>query len=509
MRKRSGSGWVLGALVLVVAPAGCAALLGLDQFSESGATTGGTTGGAGTGTGGGGVGGGTTSGVSSGGATTTTTSGTGGSLPMGPWSMAIAGDVKPRGIAADSKGNVYITGSFSQSIQFEPQAPLVTGGGDDIFLVKLNAAGSALWAQRFGKAGADEANAIAVDAADDIVITGALGSAGNLGGGNLEAGAFAAKFDGTGKHVWSVSAKNNGASDTSAGYGIAVDPKGDVIVVGEFSGNIDMGPGKLPASGMSDLVIAKLGNTDGKALWALNFGGSSYDRGLGVRVDAAGNVALIGISGAAGFAIGGELIDAGNLPGTFVAKLDTDGMPLWGGPVLSGAGSSNVKAMSVDAFGKAYVVGSFSGTENYNYSDISSKVGSQDAFVTKVDAATTEWIKGYGDASDFQEASAVTIDKNGGVIFAGSFRGAADFGGGPVASAMGGMELFLTTVDKNGGYVASKSFAAPDRTFVKGMCLSSAGDVLMIGTFFGQLDFGTGVLDAPNGGGFIVKAAAP
>lgn len=73
MRKRSGSGWILGALALVAAPAGCAALLGLDDFSESAATTG--TGGAGTG----GAGGAATTGT--GGAASVTSSGTGGSTP--------------------------------------------------------------------------------------------------------------------------------------------------------------------------------------------------------------------------------------------------------------------------------------------------------------------------------------------------------------------------------------------------------------------------------------------
>jgi alpha-tubulin suppressor-like RCC1 family protein len=73
MRGRSGSGWILGAVVLVAAPAGCAALLGLDEFSESAATTG-----SGMGTGGAGAGGGAASSSTGGGATTS--SGTGGAL---------------------------------------------------------------------------------------------------------------------------------------------------------------------------------------------------------------------------------------------------------------------------------------------------------------------------------------------------------------------------------------------------------------------------------------------
>ncbi len=191
MSKQSVSRWIFGTLTLALAPAGCSALLGLDEFTESAATSG-----SGTGSGGSGGGGG------SGGAAS---SSTGGSVPTGPWSKTIAGEVVPRGIAADSKANVYITGSFRESIQFEPAAPLLSAGGDDIFLVKLDQGGKALWAKRFGKGQGDFSNAITVNAEGAVVVAGSLGSSVNLGGVDLQPGAFAAKFDTNGNHACMIS----------------------------------------------------------------------------------------------------------------------------------------------------------------------------------------------------------------------------------------------------------------------------------------------------------------
>ncbi len=312
-----------------------------------------------------------------------------------------------------------------------------------------------------------------------------------------------------GNHVWSVSAKNSAASDSSAAHGIATAANGDAILVGEFSGNVDFGAGTLTANGSSDLLLAKIAAADGKTVWSKQFGGSKGDRGLGVAVDSVGSILMAGSTGNAGFAIGGELLDFGGTPGTFVAKVDTDGVAVWGHPALTGEGYSTVSAMAIDTFGKTIVVGSFSGTEQYHYSDISSKNGSEDAFIAKVDEGGTTWINGYGDMSQTQRATAIAIGNDTNVAFAGTFRGSMDFGGASRTSTMGSMLLFLTTVDKSGAYIADKSYKAPDLTSVNGMCLSAAGEAVAIGTFYGSLDLGTGVLGAPNGGAFVAKLALP
>ena len=60
------------------------------------------------------------------------------------------------GIAVDSSGNVYVTGFYSGTVNFNPGPgayDLTSAGGDDAFVVKLNSAGNFLWANSMGGSG--------------------------------------------------------------------------------------------------------------------------------------------------------------------------------------------------------------------------------------------------------------------------------------------------------------------------------------------------------------------
>ncbi len=78
-------------------------------------------------------------------------------------------------IAVDNEGNVYTTGSFNDTVDFDPGTGvyiLSAIGESDIFIQKLDANGNFLWAKSFGGKGSDESNSISVDAAGNICITG-------------------------------------------------------------------------------------------------------------------------------------------------------------------------------------------------------------------------------------------------------------------------------------------------------------------------------------------------
>ena len=82
-----------------------------------------------------------------------------------------------RSVAVDSSGNVYTTGYFSGTVDFNPgagTANLVSAGESDVFVSKLNSAGEFVWAKRFGGTGTEEGLSIAVDSSGNVYTTGSF-----------------------------------------------------------------------------------------------------------------------------------------------------------------------------------------------------------------------------------------------------------------------------------------------------------------------------------------------
>jgi hypothetical protein len=158
-------------------------------------------------------------------------------------------------VAVDPDGNVVVAGGFSGSIQAGGQA-LTSKGATDVFVLKMSPDGNFLWAKSFGDTGDESATAVAVDASGAVFIAGSAKEKLDFGGGPLgDAGSvFVVKLDASGQHVWSRSF----ASPTASVRAIASAGMSQVIVLGDFQGQIDLGGGPLMASGGADVFLAKL-----------------------------------------------------------------------------------------------------------------------------------------------------------------------------------------------------------------------------------------------------------
>lgn len=93
------------------------------------------------------------------------------------WARSMGGSQDERGnsISTDSSGNVFTTGQFAGTVDFDPGAGtfnLTSAGGDDIFISKLDASGNFDWAKSMGAAGDDKGSEIFADDSDNIFITG-------------------------------------------------------------------------------------------------------------------------------------------------------------------------------------------------------------------------------------------------------------------------------------------------------------------------------------------------
>jgi hypothetical protein len=414
------------------------------------------------------------------------------------------GDQHVNGIAADAAGNVLVAGTFSGSIDFGG-GPLVSVGASsgptDVFVAKLDPSGAHLWSKRAGDPKAQSARAIAVDGAGNVLLTGTFAGTIDFGGGALASAGgldvFVAKLAPDGSVLWS---ERFGGPGDEEPFGIAVADGGAVWITGRFGGTIDFGGGPLIAAGGTDIFAAKL-DAAGAHLWSARFGDGSDQVARGIAVGTDGGPVITGdLAGSVDFG-GGAQVAVGE--DAFVACFDASGAPSWSvsfGDAYQHSGRGVARA----ANGDVVVAGYFLGSMDLGGGPLVS-AGLGDIFVTKRSAAGAyQWGARFGDASD-QAGQSVAVDPGGNVLLTGYIAGAADFGGGPLASA-GGADAFIAKLDAGGGHVWSKRFGDQGNQYGTAIATDPVGNVLAAGQFAGTIDFGGGPLVTADGlDAFVAK----
>ena len=151
---------------------------------------------------------------------------------------------KAKGIAVDSSGNIYATGTFQNTVNFG--GGNITSSGKDIYLLKLNSSLVFQWVKRFarddGAAGQAFGTAVAVDDDGNVYSVGQIGGNYNLGGQDVASGsnndAYIVKHDSSGTFQWSKTFGGGSGMDTyDKVQDIVIDSNDFIITAGQISGN--------------------------------------------------------------------------------------------------------------------------------------------------------------------------------------------------------------------------------------------------------------------------------
>lgn len=370
--------------------------------------------------------------------------------------------VSVNGVALDSSDNVIVVGTAN--------GPLPDGdyfGGGDAYIAKFSPDGDLLWLNHFGTAGDDLANAVAVDADDNIHMVGATNGtlSGGTPAGNFDA--YVAKFAPDGANTW-VTQFGSYASDDADGIVIADD--GSVFIYGSAAGPL---PGNVHGGGtLNDAYVGKF-DSDGGVEWLTQLGTAERDEITAIALAADGGVALGGFTR-------GAMPGAGSNAGSsdaFVGKLAADGAALWV-QQFGTADSDQLNHLVMDSDGGAIVVAGAT---------------ADNAFVGKFSAAGTEvWME---ELPSTVTASArwVHVASSGSVVAMGQNSGQMEG-----ASVGNPLDMFISEFTAAGDWQRTRQYGSGGFERPLGFAVNEGGTIFIAGETNGTLiDAGS-----PNAGGY-------
>jgi hypothetical protein len=357
------------------------------------------------------------------------------------------------GVALDSAGNLYAAG-WTEALNF----PIVlaeqaaNAGGVDAFVVKVSPSGAGLiYATYIGGRGDDRAAAIAVDSSGEAYVTGATSSS---------------NF-----------------------------PLGSAV--------------RLTLGGSKSAFVLKLNAAGNALLFSTYLGGTTYDLGTAIAVDASGRAYIAGDTQSADFPVVGafQAVIGGGFD-VFVTKLNANGTYVFS-TFLGGAANDHAGDIALDSGGNVYVAG---GTYSINFplanAIQTTNHGTQDAFVTKLNASGASllystYLGGSGGVTP-EEANGIAVDASGNAYVAG-VTNSADF---PVTAGVlqpqfkGVADVFAAKINPAGSaLVYSTYLGGTDFDWGSGIAIDGSGNAYVAG-YTSSGDFPQSNSVQPAFGGF-------
>ena len=430
------------------------------------------------------------------------------------WAKQISGtnDASVNSLAVDGSGNVYLTGDFYQTADFDPgagTANLSSAALSDVFIAKYNASGNYLWAKRIGAASYDTGSKLLLDGNGNMCILGYFGSAPDFdpgagtatltGAGDYDC--FFAKYDASGNYIW---AKGIGGTGRDFGNDLALDGNGNFYITGEFRNMVDFDPGAGTANrvsaGFSDIFTAKY-DASGNYQWVERSGGIEYDRGSCIAVSSAGKISVGGkFEATVDFDLGFPKTAISPNGDIFMMQFSANQLLEWVNHLVpfESPGFSGCAAIVRDASGNVYATGAFSGaTVDFDPGPgTANLVGNDDIFIAKYDAMGNYlWAKKIGSSPGTDYGSAIALDGNGNIYITGVFEQTADFDPGAGTANLTGIgrgDIFLAKYDASGNYLWAIRMGSTEIDAGIDLAVDASNNVYLTGTYVETVDFDPG-----------------
>jgi hypothetical protein len=344
-------------------------------------------------------------------------------------------------IAVDAAGNVYSTGLFRNTVDFDPGPGVFNITGNGFFIQKLDPNGNFLWAKGFSTGTSGDARGINIDASGNVYVAGhfKVNTDFDPGPGSFvvpvvgNINSFILKLDAAGDFVW---VRTMGGTNQNLIHGMDMDNSGNIYVAGGFDGTVDFDPGtgvdNHTTTGILNGFVMKL-DAFGDHVWARSFVGANFNITYGVTADNSGNVYSAGwYQATTDFDPGPGVHNLTPLSfrNAYVHKLDASGNFQWVAPIENTTDIVEANAVELDAAGNVYCAGTFKGTADFDPGAGTNNLTSgitQDGFVQKLTpAGTLDWVAHHGGAG-YVIGRGIWLDAADNIYTTGQLYGIADF----------------------------------------------------------------------------------
>lgn len=376
-------------------------------------------------------------------------------------------------LAVDAAGEVVLTG-FTASADFPLRNPFKstlsagTCGSTtcpDAFVAKLNAGGNALvYSSYLGGSGLDTGNGLALDSGGNAYLTGMTTApdftvknaqqpalAGGVCGSAPCSDAFITKVDPTGALVFST--YFGGGRGRNGGVKAAAEPEDSAVAE---RGVLP----KLFTDSVAQQFVSPLISSFGKSATSGLVDTEPSDLGLGIALDAQGNIYLTGVTGSIDLPVrnAAQPTHKGGKTDAFVAKfnptatalvyctyLGGNDNELFENTILALLGFSH-QLIAVDSSGAAYVTGTTVSADFPQKNQLTPGLRA-DAFVTQLDPAGAIIFSTYYGGSGDDIGQSIVVDSAGAILIQGGSDSADLPTVTPLQSAMRGeIDLFIARI---------------------------------------------------------------
>jgi hypothetical protein len=416
------------------------------------------------------------------------------------------------GIAVDSSGNAFVTGSFSGNATLG-NTTLINSGLNDVYIAKLSSSGEWQWAVRAGGSSHDDGNGIALDSSGNIYVTGIFGDNATFGNTSLiaeeDSDIFVAKLSNSGSWLWAVKA---GGTRTEYSYAIAVDSSDNVLITGCFRESANFGSKSITtgstSGGGTEIFVAKI-SSSGEWQWATKAsepqsGGSQTRMGKGITVDSSGSAFITGYFTEI-VTFGSTTLEADSRS-RYVAKISSSGIWQWAVKASGNDGGyyyDHDGGIAVDSSGNAFVTGGFSETATFGSTVLLSS-GDRDIFVAKISSnGIWQWAVSTGGSQE-DEGNGVTVDSSGSAFITGYFTETVTFGSTTLTSS-GKDDIFVAKISSSGIWQWAVKAGGSGADEGWGIAVDSSSNAYVFGVFTKNATFGSTILEQDfvySGGGY-------
>ncbi len=400
------------------------------------------------------------------------------------WSRQIAG-AGETGMAFGSRGELTIAATFEASIDVGDGSIASTGGRDPI-VARYDRVGALVWRRTIGGIADEFVGALAVDRGGDVFVTGSIGRPPDTDA--LLPGCFIAKLRGeTGEPIWSKTISGTGQQLCRA---LAVNDAGYLFIAGAFAGRVELGAG-LASRGKNDIWLTAFASADGAARWTRQIGGVGNEIVRALAVDPHGDVVLGGqFSGEVAPVDGvidlgtGPLSSAGDFDG-LVAKYSMRGDPLWAHG-FGDVGFDVVKSVVLDRDGSVVLSGAWMRPQDFT-GKIPILTGVMDGLLARYDRnGALLWQHVFTGGGS--QAHDVAIDDRSRIWVSGHFKGRVEVGGRTLESPEKSA-AYVAAFAPQGATVLAHLSGAPHGRYGYAIASGADGAIAVAVNFSGATEF--------------------